>query len=81
MKMIENKWKRFAIYQTISDWGDIAPDDLFDQILEQDTNEAIKELFDEYEVCVWQPFEDWHFSNLCSHIEELARCAQETAND
>lgn len=78
--MIENKWKRFAISQTLSDWGDIDSSDLFDRMMLED-DKGLEELFEEFEVCVWQPFEDWHNTNLRDQIEELARCAQETAND
>ena len=76
MSNISNKWKRFAIEQVLSDWGNIAPDDLFDLIVDTE-NDNLVVLFSDYDVSVWQPFEDWHLSNVADHIVEMATRAQQ----
>lgn len=77
--MIENKWKRFAIAQTLSDWGDIAPDDLYDLMVFTD-GDGLDDLFDEHGVLVWYPFEDWELNAVVEQIISLAEHAQEIAN-
>ena len=78
--MIENKWKRFAVSQTLSDWGDIDSSDLFDLMAVED-DAGLEELFDEYEVVVWEPFENWHNIDVAKQIYSLASAAQETSYD
>jgi hypothetical protein len=78
--MIENKWKRFAVSQTLADWGDIDSSDLFDRMVIEDAS-GLEALFCEYEVIVWEPFEDWDITNVRDQIENLANMAQETEND
>lgn len=77
--MIENKWKRFAVSQTLSDWGDIDPSDLFDLMTVED-EEGLSNLFDQYDVLVWDRFEDMPYREVADHIESLAQAANETAN-
>jgi len=77
--MIENKWKRFAVSQVLSDWGDIASDDLFDRMVIED-EEGLPHLFDEFDVLVWDKFEDMPYRWVADHIETLAHAAQEVAN-
>lgn len=78
--MIENKWKRFAVSQILSDWGDIDSSDLFDLMVIED-NEGLEELFDQYDVIVWEPFESWHNIDVAKQIYSLASAAQETSYD
>ena len=77
--MIENKWKRFAVSQTLSDWGDIDPSDLFD-LMTVENEEGLSNLFDQYDVLVWDRFEDMPYREVADHIESLAQAANETAN-
>ena len=77
--MIENKWKRFAVSQTLSDWGDIDSSDLFDLMTVED-EEGLSNLFDQYDVLVWDRFEDMPYREVADHIESLAQAANETAN-
>ena len=77
--MIENKWKRFSMSQTLCDWnGDCA--EIFDLMVES-TAEELTKVFEDYDITVWHPFSDQSEVMVAEHIYELARCAQETAND
>jgi len=79
--MIENKWKRFAMSQVLSDWGcDIGSAELFDLMLAADDRE-LERLFDEYCVLVWDKFEDMPNRWVVDHIESMAHAAQEVAQD
>lgn len=77
--MIANKWKRFAVSQTLSDWGDIDSSDLFDCMMIED-EAGLEELFERWEVIVWQPFENDTLLSIANHIDSLARSAQEVAD-
>lgn len=75
---IKNKWKRFAIYQTFSDWRDNANlDDLFDDMQLED-EQGLSELFDDNDVIVWEAFEDWPLTKLAEYVKQLAESAQQT---
>ena len=77
--MIENKWKLFAMSQTLCDWnGDCA--EIFDSMVESTADELVK-VFEDYAITVWYPFSDQNELTVAEHIYELARCAQEVAND
>ena len=79
--MIDNKWKRFAIYQILSDWDELQDaSNLYDVIAETANDDLVK-IFDEYNVAVWQPFEDWTLTDIVNLLTEMATRAQETAND
>ena len=77
--MIANKWKRFAVSQTLSDWGDIDSADLFDCMMIED-EKGLEKLFEKWEVIVWQPFENDTLLSVANHIDSLARSAQEVAD-
>jgi uncharacterized protein YbdZ (MbtH family) len=78
--MIENRWKRFAVCQVLSDWaGDMDAADLFDRMVIED-EEGISHLFDECDVSVWNKFEDMPYGWVADHIESIAHAAQEVAN-
>ena len=77
--MIANKWKRFAVSQTLSDWGGIDSADLFDCMMIED-EKGLEELFEKWEVIVWQPFENDTLLSVANHIDSLARSAQEVAD-
>ncbi len=77
--MIKNKWKRFAISETLCDWSGIASDDLFDRIMIED-EEGLSHLFAEHDVSVWEPFEDMPYRWVADHIDSLAKSAQEVAD-
>ena len=78
--MIENKWKRFAVLQTLSDWSEnISADDLFDLMTVED-EEGLSHLFAEHDVLVWDKFEDMPYRWVADHAESIAQAAQETAN-
>ena len=74
---MKEKWKRFAIEQVLSSWSaKVAPEILFDWV--RDTEDAaLVSLFDDYDVSVWQPFEDWPLSDIANLIVELATRAEE----
>ena len=75
---VANKWKRFAIAQTFSDWYEhINLDDLYDDMM-LETEEGMAELFDEHEVVVWEAFEDWPLVKLAEYVKQLAESAQQT---
>lgn len=78
--MIENKWKRFAISQTLSDWGDIDSAELFDRLTETDSD-GLEYLFDQFGIVVWEPFCEWDNMDVAKQIYTLAASAQEAEND
>lgn len=79
--IIENKWKKFALYQTLSDWYEhVNLDDIYDDIMLED-EQGLAELFDEHELIVWEVFEDMPLIKLAEFIKQLAEHAQSVAND
>jgi len=80
-KAIENKWKRFAIAQTLSDWYEHTNlDDLYDCMMLEDEI-GLQELFDEHDVIVWEAFENWPLTMVAEYVQQLAEAAQQTAGE
>lgn len=81
MITIENKWKRFALYEVLSDWYEhVNLDDLFDDMMLED-EQGMRELFDEHDVIIAEQFEDWDLVKLAEYTNGLAIHAQNVAND
>lgn len=75
------KWKRFAIEQVLSNWSaKVVPEILFDWILATE-DEALVNLFDDYDVVVWQPLEDWTLSDIAELIVDMATRAEEVEGE
>ena len=78
---IEAKWKDFALCQILSDHSADDPVELFDRIAEANgDNSELKVIFVEFDVNVWQPFENYPESYVADQIVKLAEVAQETAS-
>ena len=76
---IDNKWKEFALLQTLSDWtGDTVA--LFDALYAADYGES-EAVLEEYLVDVWHPFEHWSCDDISEHIIQLAEKAQRTEQE
>ena len=75
------KWKRFAIEQVLSSWSaKVATEILFDWM--RDTEDgALVSLFEDYDVVVWQPFEDWTLSDIVELIVDMATRAEEVEGE
>lgn len=75
------KWKIFALNQCLSSYSDkAAPEILFDWI--RDTpDEALVSLFDDYDISVWQPFEDWPLTDIAGLIVDLATRAEKVEGE
>ena len=81
MIIVESKWKKFALYQTLSDWSEhINLDDLYDDMMLED-EQGLLELFDDQDVIVWEAFEDMSLVQLAEYVKQLAKSAQACAND
>ena len=78
---MKGKWKIFALNQCLSGYSDkVAPEILFDWM--RDTEDgALVNLFDDYDVVVWQPFEDWPLTDIAGLIVELATRAEEVEGE
>ena len=77
--MIENKWKRFAMGEVLSDWeGDASPEYMFDLIVNAEDSE-LPDVFEENGIAVWEPYEDWSFASVADYALSLAQRAQEVA--
>lgn len=75
------KWKRFAIEQVLSSWSaKVVPEILFDWILATE-DEALVSLFDDYDISVWQPFEDWPLTDIAGLIVDLATSAEKVEGE
>ena len=75
--MAKGKWKRFAIGEVLCEWDErVDSETLWDWISETQDSDLVK-LFDDYDVIVWQPFEDWPLSEIANHITELAARAED----
>ena len=75
------KWKIFALNQCLSSYSDkVDPEILFDWIRDTE-DEALVNLFDDYDVSVWQPFEDWPLTDIAGLIVELATRAEEVEGE
>lgn len=78
--IIANKWKRFAMMSLLSDWdGDAA--EIFDRITAAETDARAKDLFAEYQIDIWQPFEWREPLEMAEMILNLAHNAQQVEND
>ena len=76
--MLKNKWKRFAINNIFSEWNDaISADDIFDD-MQLENEQGMAELFDDADVIVWEPFENWPLTALAEYALQLAETAQQT---
>ena len=75
------KWKRFAMAQVLSQWSaKVATEILFDWM--RDTEDgALVSLFEDYDVVVWQPFEDWTLSEIVEVIVDMATRAEEVEGE
>lgn len=81
MVQIENKWKKFALYQTLADWSEhINLDDLYDDMMLEDAQGLFK-LFDDNDVIVWEALEDMSLIQLAEYVKQLAESSQFCAND
>ena len=75
------KWKHFAIEQVLSNWSaKVDPEILFDWIRDTE-DEALVSLFDDYDISVWQPFEDWPLTDIAGLIVDLATRAEEVEGE
>lgn len=81
MVQIESKWKKFALYQTLSDWAEhISLDDLYDDMVLED-EQGLIELLEDNDAIVWEALEDMSLVQLAEYIKQLAESAQFCAND
>ncbi len=75
------KWKIFALNQCLSSYGDkVDPEILFDWIRDTE-DEALVSLFDDYDISVWQPFEDWPLTDIAGLIVDLATSAEKVEGE
>ena len=75
------KWKHFAIEQVLSNWSaKVDPEILFDWIRDTE-DEALVSLFDDYDISVWQPFEDWPLTDIAGLIVDLATSAEKVEGE
>ena len=75
------KWKRFAMAQVLSSWSaKVVPEILFDWIRDTE-DEALVSLFDDYDISVWQPFEDWPLTDIAGLIVDLATSAEKVEGE
>ena len=75
------KWKHFAIEQVLSNWSaKVATEILFDWMRDTE-DEALVSLFDDYDISVWQPFEDWPLTDIAGLIVDLATRAEEVEGE
>ena len=78
---MKGKWKIFALNQCLSSYSDkVDPEILFDWIRDTE-DEALVNLFDDYDVVVWQPFEDWTLSDIVELIVDMATRAEEVEGE
>lgn len=81
MVQIESKWKKFALYQTLSDWSEhISLEDLYDEMMLED-EQGLSELLDDNDAIVWETLEDMPLVQLAEYVKQLAESAQFCAND
>ena len=75
------KWKRFAMARVLSQWSaKVATEILFDWMRDTE-DEALVSLFDDYDISVWQPFEDWPLTDIAGLIVDLATRAEEVEGE
>ncbi len=75
------KWKRFAIERVLSSWSaKVVPEILFDWMRDTE-DEALVSLFDDYDISVWQPFEDWPLTDIAGLIVDLATSAEKVEGE
>ena len=75
------KWKHFAIEQVLSNWSaKVDPEILFDWMRDTE-DEALVSLFDDYDISVWQPFEDWPLTDIAGLIVDLATSAEKVEGE
>ena len=78
---MKGKWKIFALNHCLSNYSDkVDPEILFDWIRDTE-DEALVSLFDDYDISVWQPFEDWPLTNIAGLIVDLATSAEKVEGE
>ena len=78
---MKGKWKIFALNRCLSSYGDkVDPEILFDWMRDTE-DEALVSLFDDYDISVWQPFEDWPLTDIAGLIVDLATRAEEVEGE
>lgn len=80
MNTIKSKWKHFALDFCLSSYDEkLDGEKLFDSLMDcHDHRDALCQLFDDADICVWQQFEDMTLSDLVGTIWDLAENAQAT---
>ena len=74
---IKNKWKRFAMNQVLSGHSLKVDTVALYGLIEQTADVELQALFDEYEILVWQQFDNLPIRDVVCQITELATGAQE----
>jgi hypothetical protein len=74
--MVQNKWKEFAIRQVLSGWNSKVDSIALYDWIEQTEDKDLKQLFDDYEVIVYQQFDNLELYDVASQISELAAGVQ-----
>ena len=73
---VKDKWKSFAIGQTMCSWSDqFKAHEIYNLIHDAEVDD-LEMVFENYEIIVWELFEHWDYNDVRDQLCGLAEDAQ-----